>query len=365
MLNTLAGFTNRLLAPMNVALVRRSGLRAMHGELDRLKQALLKHAQQETINDQERKERELSTQPSYVKGTLPEGAAEYLRADHPRLVELRARYRECVRLPHSQWGESILAGELNLPYFRGDNAYVWQMRSGMREQRYLLTSYHVKETDRLGLWDRLHEDGLFGAYVFDFNGQKAVSRDLLDSMNEMNFIDRHTGLFRRAEVSVLDIGAGYGRFAHRLIQGLPNVRHVSCTDAVAESTFLSEFYLRFRGVDDRAKVVPFDEVPRELRGRRFDLVTNIQSFSECTLEFIDSWLDVISQNDVEYLFIVPNTQEGMFSIELDHTRKDFLPLITSRGFKVAVSDFLYAGAPSLQKFGVSAHGRYWLFKRRR
>jgi 2-polyprenyl-3-methyl-5-hydroxy-6-metoxy-1,4-benzoquinol methylase len=66
----------------------------------------------------------------------------------------------------------------------------------------------------------LEEDDDFGAEVFDFHG-KVVSRDLLDSIIEINFLDRHLGFSSRRAVNVLDIGAGYGRLAHRMATAFP------------------------------------------------------------------------------------------------------------------------------------------------
>jgi putative sugar O-methyltransferase len=131
--------------------------------------------------------------------------------------------------------------------------------------------------------ERLDEDGLFGAYTFDFNGEKLVSRDLLDSILEINFLDRHLGLARREGFNLLDVGAGYGRLAHRLATAFPGTMRIYCTDAVSESTFLCEYYLRFRGLADRTEVVPLDEIEARLRTVRIDVATNIHSFSECPM----------------------------------------------------------------------------------
>src|SRR5438128_1293888 len=63
--------------------------------------------------------------PSYdASRPLPAGAVEQLRADHPRLLELRERYAK-VDLPmarQTMWGGEYLKDDLTLQYFRGDNA---------------------------------------------------------------------------------------------------------------------------------------------------------------------------------------------------------------------------------------------------
>jgi hypothetical protein len=109
-------------------------------------------------------------------------------------------------------------------------------------------------------------------------------------------------------------------------------------------------------------VVPLDEAPQTLRGRRFDLVTNIQSFTECTLASIRWWLDIVSQNDVEYLLIVPSTRHELLSVEPDGQRLDFLVEIQARGFELTHKLPAYELASSLQKFGVYRRTHYWLFK---
>jgi hypothetical protein len=230
--------------------------------------------------------------PSFVASPLPEGAEAYLRADNPKLLALRERYRRHTQFSHSQWSPEIFKCELDLR-FRSDNAYNWQVRGGPSEINYLLTAYYVKEIDRLDLWSRLTEDELFGAYTFDFNGARRISRDLLDSILQINFLDHHTNLSLLSDATVLDIGAGYGRRAWRIAQGLPNLRHIWCTDAVAESTFLCGYYLRFRGVNGVARVVPLDEIEETLNNAEIHIVTNVHSFSECTWQAISWWLDIL------------------------------------------------------------------------
>jgi hypothetical protein len=105
---------------------------------------------------------------------------------------------------------------------------------------------------------------------------------------------------------VIDIGAGYGGLAHRVVTGLPNVQTYLCTDGVAASTFVCENYLKFRGVDDKATTVPVDEVDEALRTHPPDIALNIHSFSECRIAAIDWWLARLQEHSVRYLMIAPN-----------------------------------------------------------
>lgn len=325
---------NKLLRPLNIAIVRRS--------------ALPHSAYAPT---------------SYVLSPMPPGAESALRVDHPRLVELRSKYEAHPATAHSQWSSEFVKTNVDLRYFRGDNAYMWQLRSIGDEARYLLTAYHVREADDLGLMERLQEDGLFGAYTFDFNG-KLVGRDLLDSILEINFLDRHFSLSRRPGVTLLDVGAGYGRLAYRLASALPEIGRIYCTDAVPESTYVCEYYLRFRGVADRAEVVPLDEIKHRLRTVQIDVATNIHSFSQCPLAVVEWWLDLLVRTNVRYFMLVLAENTGRpLTLERDGSRIDFMHAITSRGFKLMITERKYQGAPSLQRWGVAPETFLYLFER--
>jgi len=247
-------------------------------------------------------------------------------------------------------------------FFRGNSAYVWQQWDAADPFRYGLATYFTRLHDRLGLFERLHEDGLFGAETYDMDGL-LVSRDLLDSIAELTFLDDELGISER-DVTILDIGAGYGRLAHRATTAFDNVTYL-CTDAIPLSTFLSGYYLDFRGVTKRAHVVPLDEIATIIAGRRVDIAVNIHSFSEAPFSAIEWWLDLIVENDVQHLLIVPNTDTRLLSKELAGPKVDLMPVIEARGFELVrmrpkyFSDFM-------QKHGL--HGPfpmfYFLFARR-
>jgi hypothetical protein len=109
---------------------------------------------------------------------------------------------------------------------------------------------------------------------------------------------------------VLDIGAGYGRLAHRMLTALPNIRDYYCTDAVPVSTFLSEYYLQYRELGDRAHVIPLDEIENTLKEQPVQLAINIHSFSECGTAAIDWWVKLLAKSKVRHLMIVPNHATG-------------------------------------------------------
>jgi len=265
---------------------------------------------------------------------LPPGAEQTLRTDNPKLVALQEAYDalDISATAHSQWRQSFLKRNLSLAWFRGDNAYVWQFRQlrNAAEARMYLTLLDVESRDRLGLLKRLEEDGKFGAWTFTYGNRPPVSRDLLDSVNEISYLDAQMGLSSIEGLKVLDIGAGYGRMAHRVSAALPNLAAYDCIDGVATSTFLCDYYLTYREAPESVRVVPLPEY--ETLADKYDLAVNIHSFSECSLEAIEWWLGQIAQRDIEWLLIVPNTPHQLLSTEIDGSMKDFSHLVRAAGY---------------------------------
>lgn len=298
--------------------------------------------------------------------SLPPGVDEILRNDHPRLQELRSAYA-ALDLPvcrHTIWDDKRLRRELDLPWFRGDNAYVWQfrqLRSEIRIKQYLALQY-VEAHDDLRLLERLREDGTFGCWTFRYGRRPPVSRDLLESINEINFLHRQLGIADQAELKVLDIGAGYGRLAHRMCEALANLSRYDCVDAVPESTFLCEFYLRHRGVDERAGAIPLHELERLQPPGSYHLAVNIHSFSECTREAVRWWLARLRELRIPYLLIVPNHPEKLLSSEPDGSKRDFAPDLAESGYELMHKAPVYDDDELRELIGVRDH--FFLYRRR-
>jgi putative sugar O-methyltransferase len=328
-LNQVRRLTDSILGRANLALVRRS---ALHPE---------------------------ATGPSYIAGPLPPGAEERLRANHPRLLDLERRYRGHPASPHPIWQQDAVSNKVTMQYFRGDNLYLWQVRARLRPEQYAVTMLYTEHHDPLDLLATLSEDGLFGAHTFNLDG-RAVSRDLLDSITELTFLQEEMGITSASQLNILDIGAGYGRLAHRATTAMPKF-HYFCADAVPLSTFLSEYYLHFRGCS-RATVIPLDNIRERLAGRRIDLAVNIHSFSECPIAAISWWLDILAANDVGHLMIVPNKGTELSSFEPTGMRRDYRPIIESRGFELVVQRPKYAHSRMVQEYGVNPT-TYFLFRR--
>jgi FkbM family methyltransferase len=269
--------------------------------------------------------------------SLPAGAAEFLRDDNPRLTDLRKQYGQlgwpvCV---HSRWDSDQVGQWLNLQYFRGDNIIIWHYREDKvvtRLKFYVFLQY-VLERDSHNWVASLGENNDFGCWTYEFPGFPPCSRDLLDSVNELLFLDRTLGITATKDLRILDIGAGYGRLAYRSSQALAGLKAYTCVDAVPESTFLSEYYLGFRGASPPTRVVPLPDVV-DLEPGSFDLVVNVHSFSECTLSAIEWWMEQVERLGIRHFFLVPNESSGFLSTEEDGTRLDYLSVIEAHHYRL-------------------------------
>jgi hypothetical protein len=289
---------------------------------------------------------------AFIPATAPAEAAEYLRSDNPRLRELQDAYRradERVTRP-AEWTEGKFTDE-DLIYFRGQNPFVNQADSlNYSPMGYGLSYYALKCSSAGDLLQQLDEDGMFGAFTFEID-HRQISRDLLDSAREIDFIRSHVGL-DAPETSILDIGAGYGRLVYRLKQVTgPNVTAFA-TDAYAPSTFLCEFYLRSRGVPNAA-VVPLNEVDEFLASHRISLATNIHSFSECTMDAIEWWVSRLARHGVRHLMIIPNMRgpEALAGACNTNAGENMEPLLGRYGYRLSVREPRYAD-PVVQRYGI-------------
>ena len=295
---------------------------------------------------------------------LPAGVEAHLRSDNPQLQELEAAYNalDIPAAAHTQWQQSFLKKNLSMAWFRGDNAYVWQFRQLGKAARIrmYLAMLDVESRDDLGIMGKVTEDGRFGAWTFEFGKRPSISRDLLDSVNEINYLDDQMGLSTIDGLRVLDIGAGYGRLAHRMSTALPNLAAYDCIDGVATSTFLCDYYVKYRECPESVRVVPLPE--HETLGERYDVCVNVHSFSECSLEAIQWWLDRIAERDIGWLLIVPNTPEELLSTELDGSMKPFRQDVLDRGYELVDSRPIHDNDELLPL--IDLHDRFYLFKKK-
>jgi hypothetical protein len=288
--------------------------------------------------------------PSMV--ALPEGAEAYLHDGNARLRDLVSRYGGFDRDVTSplNWVEGhVTPGDLRS--FRADNAYVWQTRGrNMDEAGYALATYYLKSRDPLSLLDVLDDDGLFGAVTFEVAG-KVVSRDLLDSIIELYFLRNRVFSGSLEDKVILDIGAGYGRLAHRALTAFPAIGRYICTDAYPISTFLCDYYLKFRGLDGKTSVVPLDEIESALERERVDVAVNVHSFPECQIAAIRWWLKLIAKNRVLYLMLV--SDNGL----KNWNNEDFSSVIAECGYRSVLQEPKYAD-PAAQRHAVNSSTHY-------
>jgi hypothetical protein len=299
-------------------------------------------------------------QRSVSRPSVPKGHTDpYLSEGNQRLLTLADRYSRFDPIARSSnlWTVDYVVGD-KLRYFR-DDPYVWQQTGpNMNEFGYVLATYYVRTIDTLGLMDRLTDDDSFGNFILTIDGS-IVSRDKLDSILELHFLERHLHLSTWPGPVILDVGAGYGRLAHRTCEALPHVSQYFCVDAVAQSTFISEFYLKFRR--SRACVVALDEVETTVKTSTPDLAINVHSFSECRLEAIDWWLALLAGHRVRYLMIVPNDpwEDGRGTL-ITNDREDFSPLIAKRGYTLVAHEPKYRD-PIVHRYAINPT-HYYLFE---
>jgi hypothetical protein len=164
----------------------------------------------------------------------------------------------------------------------------------------------------------------------------------------------------REDVTVLDIGAGYGRLAYRASKSMPGLKKYLCADAVPYSTFISEFYLRYRNVEEKTQAIALDHIEQVLTTKKIDLAVNIHSFSECRLEAIEWWVSRLAHAKVQYLFIVPNAFQSDGTLLETNDQKDFSPILSRFGYVLLACEPKYRD-PLVQKYAVSPT-HYFLFK---
>lgn len=290
-------------------------------------------------------------------GNLPPEALQYLSPANPFLKELKERYGRFTKAPHSSW--ESWEDKVNLLKFRGENDYLSQAYFTNTARRYELTCAYAEATDDLGLLDLLTEDDCFGVKTWPLLPGKPVTRDLLDSVIELTWLSKALGFGLKDRFRILDIGAGYGRFAHRFSAAFA-AGQITCTDAVATSTFLSDFYLRFRQAVPRARVVPLDKV-EELKAGDFDLATNIHSWSECTKAFVAFWLDRVCELKIPHLFIVPHFA-NLSTKEPDGAVATYDDELSRRGFRLVLQQRKFHRSKLVDACGVFP-ADYRLYKR--
>jgi SAM-dependent methyltransferase len=282
-------------------------------------------------------------------------------------ADLEERYRGHPASSTSLWNDEFTS-TLKLDSFRAHGPFVWQDRHD--HDAYRRSYLHLVERHE-ALTRSAREDGAFGARCEHVDG-KAISRDLLDSVAEIGYLESFASLSQNAEV--LDIGAGYGRLGHRLHELGPRTCRVRCVDGVPVSSHICARYLRFRGTT-RAAMVPLDEIEESLACTPASIACNVHSFHEMPLSAIEWWLRLLADHDVPLLFLVVNEIGEIRSKEADGSRLDVRPLLADLGFSLIHQAWKYPAASSSADerfvfqtahmlFARPAAGAGWLGRRR-
>lgn len=239
-----------------------------------------------------------------------------------RLAQIEAEY-EGAPFEHIFWKD--FPKSIPLDRFRDSPHYLGQEVNKIAAYR---AAYdYVRKTDPLGLLGKLTEDGDFGCCTLDFDGM-TVSRDLLDSILEITFLRMTLG-YHFEKMVVLDVGAGYGRLAHRIGVLYPDTV-IACVDGIARSTYFCERYLAHRKMKN-AGAVSWKNL--EAIGQ-IDLACNVHSFTECTLSTIEFWLDFMCRKGARYFFLVPHPSEFPADVCMSNDGHNYYPAILARGFRL-------------------------------
>lgn len=230
------------------------------------------------------------------------------------------------------WSSSNVGRGISVVTFRDDSLFLWQRGYEAYDDRLREYATYVQSIDTQGLLGRLKEDGAFGARTARTVDSIAVSRDLLDSIVEIYAFERLAGLVSRTGLRILDIGAGYGRFAHRVIEAGLNIGAYWCVDGVPLSSAICEYYAAQRQLGSAVKILDA-LAARDSPHLRADVAVAIHSLSEMPLSAVEGWLEVASRAGVRDLLIVPNEPDSLQSMELDRSRRPLDAVIAHAGFE--------------------------------
>ena len=292
----------------------------------------------------------------WAEGEGPQRTSSTPNRSSERLRELQQRYDSfpCAARSHSQWSE-VTSNAIDFERFRGESAYMWQYRDGNVPLTYLATYFYQKCSPDADLLRLCVEDESFGVYGIPADGGM-ITRDRLDSVTELGFLRQYFGLQQRARFSVLDIGSGYGRLAWRMSQCFPQV-HMLCADAVAESAFLCEFYLRHRGAPRHLRMVPLPDLADTLAREPVEMAIAVNSLSECSAASIRWWIELLQDHAVPHFIMVSNSYHGggsqLFSNEANPADSvPLLPMFAERRYRRVHLAPKYT-EQALQMYGVS------------
>jgi putative sugar O-methyltransferase len=218
--------------------------------------------------------------------------------------------------------------------FRGENAYVWQERSGDNKEKYLAYYKIIQSIDKDNLLSKTFECGSHGCISYDVDNIK-ISRDLLDSILEIYFLK---WCFKNlSNLSLLEIGAGYGRLCKRYLDCYPQSKYY-ITDGIPQSTFFSKIYLK-ENIDS---VINLYDIEEKIKSLSIDVAVNVHSFPECHINDIEWWINLINSNKIRYIFYVPNEPTSTSQFMPSNSGESILDLFNKYNYAVKYSKNMYS-----------------------
>ncbi len=195
--------------------------------------------------------------------------------------------------------------------------------------RYFEALHHVywsalEKRDKWNLLPTLEEPGLGQNDTVLVRGRR-VSMDLLQSVDELYRIVEVMGWNQNDKVTLAEIGAGYGRFAHVVLSAMPNARFYVFD--LPESLLLAQYYLTQLHPNETALLYPESStasretwrnariafgLPHQLKTLErgsVDLVANIYSFMEMAPKQVATYFDLIEALDPKALYIKQHKHE--------------------------------------------------------
>ena len=224
------------------------------------------------------------------------------------LPELIEKYNEFYKknnfnIAPTVWNVDNVKDSFNKLQFRGDNQYVWQR--GDSEDMYINYYNKIKNFDEDKLLEKTKEDGSYGCKTYNTDNT-LISRDLLDSITEIYFLSR-AQFFKDDQLknffpdlnklTILDIGAGYGRLCKRFTDCFPESNYL-VTDAIPQSTYFSKIYLK-----NNNRVINLFDLVEKTKSLKIDVAINIHSFPECNINDVEWWVKFIHSKKIKIYFL--------------------------------------------------------------
>jgi len=147
-----------------------------------------------------------------------------------------------------------------------------------------------------------------------------------------------------------------------MVSAYPQLEDYCCVDAIPESTFVSDYYLGFRGCKPRARAVPLSAIDAELEPGSFDLAIGVHSFSEIPYAAVEWWVQLLQRLAVPLLFVVPNEPTELLTLEPGGERRDFMPVLERAGYRLVTREPALED-PAVREL-VRVQDHFHLFERR-